>query len=238
MLVVERLVAVTDLAALALASMLTLAEPGVTDGSRIELDDAPMAELAHLEPPGFVFIRARWVSWSRRETAAEGMDRWATIAHAVARVCSSPPPAWKPRWGSLACARGLVTIARHESAYWRSVHEGRLRGPAGEVCLVQLHPAVLRSFGLDPEKMVGLDEASTERCLRVGVELLGLARGLVEQHETVPSHWFGPSVATYGSGVLGGSLEAKWVTDRIATFAKTARRKPLTFRAMLALEGT
>lgn len=218
--------------------MLAVAEPGVTDGSRIEIDDAPIAETPGLQPPGFVFIRAHWSGWSRRETAAEGMDRYATIARANAKVCSNPPPAWKPRWGSLACSRGETTIARHESAFWRSVHEGRLRGPAGEVCLVQLHPAVLRSLGIDPESLVGIDDAATERCLRVGVELLGLARGLVEQQESVPEHWFGPSVATYGSGALGVSLDSAWVAARVATFEKTARRKPLPFRALVALEGT
>lgn len=227
----------TALEALALAAMFAVAEPGVTDGSRVELDDTPVGETVGLEPPGFVFIRARWAGRSRRETAAEGTDRWATIARASARVCSSPPPAWKAKWGALACTRGLTTIMRHESAFWRSVHEGRLRGPAGEVCLVQIHPAVTKALGIDPETLVGIDDASTERCLRVGAELLGLSRGLVEQHEPVPEHWFGPSVAAYGSGSLGGH-ESKWVTDRVATYEKTGRRKALPFRALVALDAS
>lgn len=215
--------------------MLAVAEPGVTDGSRVCVEGAPEHEAPGLEAPGYVFIRARWGCWSRRETRAEALDRWATIGRVVERVCADPPPAWKPRWGSLGCARGLVTIMRHESAFWRSVHEGELRGPAGEVGLPQLHPAVLHSLGIDPESVVGIDAASTERSLRVAVELLGLARGLVESREAVPSHWFGPSVGVYGSGGLG-SHASEWVTARVVTYAKTADRRPLPFRALVALE--
>ena len=222
--------------------MLALAEPGgQTDGSRVEVpfDDLLVpADSPGIQPPGFVFMRARWEGWTRWEERGEAMDRWATIAHAVDRVCSSPPPAWKPRYGALACARGLVTIAHHESFFWLSTHEGRLRGALGEVCLVQIHPKVARDMGIDPESLVGTDAASTERCLRVGVEILGLMRGLVEQREPIPSHWFGPSVAAYGSGSLDVSQSAGWVVDRVATYAKTARRKALPFRALIALEGT
>jgi hypothetical protein len=225
------------LAPLALAAMLAVAEPGISNGSRIELGGPPDSEAPGLEPPGYEFIRTKWSGWSRRETSAEALDRWATIAQVSERVCNDPPPAWKPRWGALGCVRGIVTIMRHESAFWRSVHEGKLRGPAGEVGLPQLHPAVLNSLGIDPETVVGIDAAATERSLRVAVELLGLARGLVEAHESVPDHWFGPSVGAYGSGALG-SHESEWVTARVATYAKTATRKPLTFRALVALEGT
>jgi len=221
--------------ALALAAMLSVAEPGVTDGSRVPIDGP--SEAVGVQPPGYTFIRTRWDGWTRRETAAEGLDRWATIATVVERVCSDPPPAWKPRWGSLGCVRGIVTIMRHESAFWRAVHEGKLRGPAGEVGLPQIHPVVLRSLGIDPERVVGIDAASTERSLRVAVELLGLARGLVEAHESAPDHWFGPAVGAYGSGSLG-SHESPWVTARVATYGKTAARKPLPFRALVALEGT
>lgn len=230
----------SSLSAIALSSMLAVAEPGITDGSRVEVpfEALQAPDAPGVEPPGFVFIRARWEGWTRREERGEALDRWATIAHSVDVVCSDPPPAWKSGWGSLACVRGIVTIMRHESAFWRSVHEGKLRGPAGEVGLPQLHPTVLRALGLDPETMVGVDEAATERSLRVAVELLGLARGLVEQSEQIPEHWFGPSVGAYGSGGLGSSLESEWVTARVATYEKTGRRKALPFRALVALEGT
>ncbi len=222
---------------LALAAMLAIAEPGVSNGSRVAIDGPPDTEAPGLEGPGYVFIRARWDGWSRREERGEALTRWATIARSVETVCSDPPPAWKPRWGSLGCARGIVTIMRHESAYWRSVHEGKLRGPAGEVGLPQLHPAVLKSLGIDPETVVGIDAAATERSLRVAVELLGLARGLVEAHESVPDHWFGPAVGAYGSGSLG-SHESEWVTARVATYGKTGARKALPFRALIALGET
>ncbi len=220
--------------AIALSAMLAVADPGVTDGSRVCIEGDPQFESAGLEKPGYTFIRATWSCWSRRETQGEALDRWATIARVTSRVCHDPPPAWKLRWGVLGCIRGVATIARHESAYWRAVHEGKLRGPAGEVCLLQIHPVVTNALGIDPETLVGIDAASTERCLRVGVELLGLARGLVEHSEPVPEHWFGPSVGAYGSGSLG-SHESEWVTARVATYAKTGARKALPFRALLAV---
>jgi anaerobic selenocysteine-containing dehydrogenase len=234
---------VSALAKVALGAMLSIATPGAGKGSRIELADEPVpAELAEgvtFEPPGFKLSRVTWTVWTRTESTEESLERWATIALADAAVAANPPAEWHWRGadGRLQLVRALVTIARHESAFWRSVHEGRLRGAAGEACLVQIHPDTARRLGIDLDSLVGIDQAATERCLRAGAIVLAMARELAECRCQAAPHWFAPSIAAYGSGA-GCVPEGSWVKgveERVVTYARTGFRRPLGDDALALL---
>lgn len=235
-------------AVIAFASMLKLATPGITPGSRVELT----AQAAQIDREDglavaehFKWSRAVWPSWSRQETEAEGMERWATIAVSVERVAVTPPPEWVWRGaaGELQLTRALVTIARHESAFWRSVQEGRLRGTRGEVCLIQAMPATARAFGYDPESLVGIDAEATERCFRVGAAILGNMRRKAERtahcRDALWRHWFEPTIALYGSGAdcIPTGDWVKGVADRVHSYELTAQRAPLPQFAIELIEA-
>jgi hypothetical protein len=226
--------------------MLTLAEPGAGLGSRVELDGEPVPELLALagvpaaEPPGFRWIRTSWSDWTRLETPGEATERWGVVARAFEAVATDPPPAWCPEWATIGMIRGGVTIARAESAFWRSVHEGKLRGPSGEVCLMQIHPRTAARLGVDLESLVGLDPASTERCIRVGVELLAVGIERCWGPGKLGRDWFQRAVVGYWTPATctPSGEQVKGVELRGRLYARTGQRRPLTFRAMLAVEGT
>lgn len=167
-----------------LSAMMQLASPGVSPNSRIVLDlpatvggcdeaceDFQIASFGDVPKLDVVALggRAKWPGWSRQETRGEALERWAVIARAVEDAST------EPRWplGRSTLQAALLALARAESAYWRAVHEGRLRGTAGEWGLWQCHPAVP---GCD-ETVVGLDLAATTRgAILAAYHLAGSAR--------------------------------------------------------------
>jgi len=226
------------LAAFILQAMLALLYPGHCAGSRILLpacdgECRTMWATMTGRPPsrGFVFMRARWPGWSREETEVEGLARWAGIAAGVGRVVANPPPAWK--WPAEELAPLLVTIAMHESHFWRSVQEGRLRGPFGEWGLFQCHPRVP---GCD-KRMTGLDVDSVERAARFATEQLSRARALAER-EPCERFWWLPSTLTVYA--VGHRSCKGFVTldERLSSWAQVTdkRRYPLPFGALFALD--
>jgi hypothetical protein len=130
----------------------------------------------------------------------------------------------------------LTTIARHESAFWKAVQEGRLLGPAGEIGLWQIHPS-LPEWN---ENLAGEGIEPVERSARVAADLLARARGIscplvVETHG-----WFYATASAYGSGSscdvpkLGAPRSATWATIASAV----TERRALAFPALLALQAT
>lgn len=217
-------------------------DPGSSPASRIELvaEQAELVTWSRVDPPGFKWIRTSWPEWSRWETPGEGFERWGTIAIAIERVANDPPPAWRRSWATVGLVRGLVTIARAESAFWRSVHEGRLRGPSGEVCLVQVMPSTAHRLGVDPESLVGLDVDATERCFRAGAELLGLAVERCVGTERLGPGWFETAVVSYWTPDRCeplGEIQLEGIALRSRLYARTGKPKKLPFRAMLAVSG-
>lgn len=220
--------------ALVLAGMLSVGTPGVTCASRVELspdcDAACRASVAGQvgSPPeeNFHWIRADWPGWSRVETELEGMERWATVAEAVARVASRPPPGW--RWKRRELAFALVTVARHESSFWRSVEEGRLRGPAGEWGLWQCHPSLP---GCD-ESLVGLDEGHVERAARFAAEQLTRARRYASEY--CSGEWLPATFTLYGTGA-SCIAHLPTLEERLGTYARVAAGKEMPFPGRLAL---
>jgi hypothetical protein len=86
------------------------------------------------------------------------------------------------RWTFGGCLALLQTAQRWESGLERSVHSGEKRGPAGEICLSQLHPSVYRPGAIhDPDyqitedewnSLAGLDVDATRRCSFAGAKVL------------------------------------------------------------------
>jgi hypothetical protein len=214
-----------------LAGVLTLAEPGLTDQSR-----APACQAEHGAVYEHRHGRAVWPGWTRRETRGEGLRRFATIARALDAVRRRPPARWKGTGSEL--WRALGSIARHESAFWEGVQSGAIRGSAGEVCLVQLHPRIWASLGIsDPAEVLGVELEPTERCLRAGAELLTRARGLCPSMpggDAMDGEWFAYAVQAYGSG-QGCAPPSPWVAPRLASYQRTAEPRPLPFLARVAL---
>ena len=228
-----------------LAGILALAEPGVSQWSRIALEPpcdpecsaTVQALTGHPVALDYAItlkwaIGSRVITWpgyTRAETRMEGMRRFATVAHALDKVSQDPPANWTGTPRELYNA--LVAIARQESAFWRGVHEGRIRGPAGEACLMQVHPG----NGYDLEKLVGVDLDSTARCLHAGAEILSkareyCARAFIEFYRDglaapeideawADGDWLANTIALYGSGVdCDGTRE--FVTARVRDYIK------------------
>lgn len=213
-----------------LAAMLRVAEPGVSDLSRVHLpiDDCEQAclesflELRGHAPSlnweGPAFARAQWLGWSVRESYTEGLSRFVTISKAIA-IASR---------GSYERAHLLVTIARHESAFWRSVHDGTVRGAAGERGLWQVHPSLSEFHDCRP----GVDLDSTLSCANVAASQIERARRMCGTTEG--------TIALYGSG-KSCEPDGDWiegVDSRMLTYKKTfsrQRAKSLGFDAQLAL---
>jgi hypothetical protein len=173
------------------------------------------------------------------ECIEDAVARWGLIARVIGHVAEEPPSEW--RWGGpvgqLQLVRGVVTIMKHESTFSYRVHAGLKRG-GHAVCLLQIEPSEAARVDVEPEALVGVNEAATELCVRTGVRMLGRMRSLAE-HRCSGSHWFGASVAAYGSGA-GCVPTGKWaegVAARVVTYGKTAFRKPLPpFMAELVRE--
>jgi hypothetical protein len=112
-----------------------------------------------------------------------------------------------------------------------------MRGLAGEVCLVQIHPSVIHLTGYTLEELVGVDRDSTERCYRAGAALLARARRACPPDET---GWFGPTVSIYGSGSSCDFTDEGWVKARVATYRKvekaSKRRARLPVQATIAVD--
>ncbi len=232
------------------AAFLAVATPGTSPYSRVDVPacdvgdcSTPILALTGFRPePSYRFLNASWTSWSRQETRPEALNRWASISAALAAVLEDPPPAWKDEWSRVALGRGLVTIARHESALWRSVGEGRLIGQAGEVCYVQIHPSNLDRLGVRGDDLVGLDRSSTENCFRAGATILANStrRCGVEPIETddwdAGVSWFGEAISMYGHGSLC-TVKADWVESRVRMYSRLSTQwvAPLPPDAALAL---
>lgn len=111
------------------------------------------------------------------ENIDERSERYAQIAESIVKACRNHP--W-PGWPLEGCVALSSTAAKWESGLLRSVHEGGLKGPAGELCLFQLHRLIVRvpdeSWRVTREewlKTTGLDREATDMCADAGVRSLG-----------------------------------------------------------------
>lgn len=107
----------------------------------------------------------------------EELRRLATIAVAAETVVNDPDTKWGAPKDELWAA--ILTAVHQESTAQRNVHDGTLRGKAGEVCLMQIHPRnrLWPRVAETLEHLVGTDLESTVRCLRAGALTLESSRG-------------------------------------------------------------
>lgn len=182
--------------------------------------------------------------------AIEGVS--ASMTNAPKRDDGSiAPPLWAGSSEELALS--LVTIAYHESSFRRDVHSGvgpyalgdcaywdrtgrrvpaseaRKQGVAGtncqSVCLMQLNTGGLSGArdGFRGSDLVGLDQASTERCFTAGARALAEARARCAA--SAGDGWFARSVGSYVTGDVC-EVDADWVKARAATFTKVGSIRP------------
>jgi hypothetical protein len=238
-----------------LVLLLSLQAPGRSPHARILLsdcDESCQATPVCAEP----VMACQAPKWSGRDRAfyryenwQEGVRRYAMIAETTVTVAAASKR--QGRWlGSQdSLERLLATVMAHESGLRRDVHEGRTRGDCdyttiGGVrrmiegscrshCLgqVQVPPHQGRTpRGYTPDDLVGLDPASTQRCLETVSDVLaGAHKACVAQRNgQLGAH------PTCTLGIYGGV--ASWRSDpriqkRVKTYrtlaARTRRGAPL-----------
>jgi hypothetical protein len=115
-----------------------------------------------------------------RETRDDGAKRYEVVAQAIADAALHQGAAWDQ--GPADLARAMIAAGGMGMGFRRDVHTGELRGPAGEVCHMDLLPSTLRQLVPwdlarlpTPEltsRVVGLDYDSTRRCFDAGALLM------------------------------------------------------------------
>lgn len=113
----------------------------------------------------------------KTENRDEQKSRLATIATATVEQCSLHPI---EHMGLVRCVGIVATTAKWESGLLQEIHSGKQRGPAGELCLVQLHRQVVQiphpKWRITHDEWLatpGLDYAATSRCIGLGVRVHG-----------------------------------------------------------------
>jgi hypothetical protein len=150
----------------------------------------------------------------------------------------------------------LATVMAHESTLRRDVHEGTTRGDCDHAviegrrqlvvgscrshCLGQVRvlPGDRTARGYSADDIVGLDRASTERCIETMVDYLSTAHELcVAQNSGREAAYPGCTMGVYG-GVASWGKDAR-IAARVETYgtlrAIRAAEKPLSAEALAAL---
>lgn len=222
------------------AAMLALAQPGVSWHSRVPCVDAkcsgatwpaPAYDPLRFAPKeGYRVDSFTFEGWSRMEQPGEALDRWIEMAveiDAVGRAGVSDGW-WGGSYDELVVS--LLAVARNESAFWRSVQDGTVRGPAGELCYMQIHPATANRLNIIPNDIIGLDSQSTFACFYESAKLLASARRGC-QHSG--GHWSRGTFSRYGTGA-SCSHRGDWVQQRFRSYlvAANAKAHPDRFRSV------
>jgi len=115
----------------------------------------------------------------RHETAEESAERMGWIANGITEACTEFPFDSKLGWTFNKCVAISTTFALWESGLIKEVHEGTKKGPAGELCLFQLHrfirmvpDPVYRVTEEERQATVGLSREATHKCAFAGVKTI------------------------------------------------------------------
>lgn len=245
-----------------LSLLLSLQAPGRSPHAKIFLEtcDETCQQAPRCGEPVLWCHPPKWSGrhggFYRYETWTEGVDRYQRIAALTVDVAAGAKREGRWLGSERALVRLMATVMAHESGFRRDVHEGRTRGDcdyttiggertviAGSCkshCLgqVQVVGDDRTARGYNGNDLVGLDDASTRRCLETVSDLLaGAHKACVAQRNG--------KVGTYPActmGIYGGV--ASWRSDaRIAKRAKTyhtlgarsRRPKPLSDEVRSAL---
>lgn len=210
-------------AAAVLALMLVLAQPGYSTQSAVPLEHDGDHGCAQASDPG-----------CRKETRDEGLRRWYVIAQAIADVSNV-----KDGVADGALARALIVTTRAESAWWRGVHLGIIRGDNGFArCLVQRNWQTLDDGADVPEStegeawrardLDGIGYDATRRCIEVGARVL---RRCMRSCSYSPACWW----SRYGGSV---SHEDPRIIERVSMYEAIEKRTlhlPPDIRATLGI---
>ena len=167
-------------------------------------------------------------AWVRIESREAGARRFEVVADALADAAAYAGAGWRD--GPIDLARAMLAASAWSTGLREDIQVGRKRGPAGEVCLMDIQPKVLRTAvpwdlaRLPPEelaqKVVGLEYPELRRCFDAGAVLLVRARRFSEQHcRDWPADY--SIFAAYGTGVR---------CDTVDLFGDYARLRARSYR--------
>ncbi len=171
-------------------------------------------------------------AWVRVESRETGAKRLEVVAEALADAALYASASWKE--GPTDLARAMLAASAWSTGLREDIQTGRKRGPAGEVCLMDIQPQVLRTAvpwdlaRLAPEelaqKVVGLRYPELRRCFDAGAVLIARARRWSEQHcRDWPSDY--SIFAAYGTGISCSTV------DLFGDYARLRARSYRRFRA-------
>jgi hypothetical protein len=199
--------------------------------------NAPTCELAPVcddpsilcAPPHYEPALSAWVRIESRETGARRLE---VVSEALADAALYAGASWKD--GPIDLARAMLAASAWSTGLREDIQTGRKRGPAGEVCLMDIQPQSLRSAvpwdlaKLDTDtliqKVVGLGYPELRRCFDAGAVLLVRARRWAEQH----CHEWPGDYATFSAYGTGSSCTT---LGRFGDYAELRARSYRKFRA-------
>jgi hypothetical protein len=171
-------------------------------------------------------------AWTRVESRETGAKRFEVIAEALADAAIYAGASWRD--GPVDLARAMLAASAWSTGLREDIQTGRKRGPAGEVCLMDIQPRVLKTAvpwdlgRLEGEalvqKVVGLEYPELRRCFDAGAVLIVRARRFAEQHcRDWPSDY--SIFAAYGTGVSCNTV------NLFGDYARLRARSYRKFRA-------
>jgi len=198
---------------------------------------APTCEIAPVcEGPGILCSPPHFDkelgAWARIESRETGARRLEVVAEALADAALYAGASWKD--GAVDLARAMLAASAWSTGLREDIQTGRKRGPAGEVCLMDIQPASLRTavpwdlakLGDEElvQKVVGREYPELRRCFDAGAVLLVRARRWAEQHcHEWPNDY--ATFSAYGTGVSCNTL------GRFGDYAQLRARSYRKFRA-------
>jgi hypothetical protein len=179
-------------------------------------------------------------SWVRVESREAGARRLEIVAQALADAAQHQGAAWPT--GPQDLARAMLAAGGWSTGLREDIQVGRKRGPAGEVCLMDLQIPTLRA--LVPwdlsrlpneelaQKVVGLEYPELRRCFDAGALLLVRARREAERRcKGTPIDY--ATFAIYATGSECNTQrgpKGDWLAGpRLASLVKWRQRKATIF---------
>jgi hypothetical protein len=235
---------VTSLAAYVLSLALASFSPGKTVHSLEPLpacgsdSTEPSCELSPVcKEPSVLCKPPRWDEklgvWVRFESREAGARRLTVVAQALADAAMFAGAGWSE--GPTDLARAMLAASGWSTGLREDIQTGRTRGPAGELCLMDIQPDILRTaVPLDlarlsddelAAKVLGLEYPELRRCFDAGAVLLVRAKRWSGVH---CRDWPGDYAlfAAYGTGISCHTM------DRHGDYARLRARSYRKFRAM------
>jgi hypothetical protein len=241
----------TSLASYILSLALSTFTPGSKVHSLERLPECGLSETSPtcpLEPvceePTILCAAPRWEpkigAWVRVESREAGARRLEVVAQALADAAQHQGASWHQ--GPQDLARAMLAAGGWSTGLREDIQVGRTRGPAGEVCLMDLQiPTLRRLVPYDlselpaeelAQKVVGLEYPELRRCFDAGALLLIRARREAERRcKGTPMDY--ATFAIYATGSECNTrrgAKGDWLAGpRLASLQKWRGRKATIF---------